>query len=98
MRHAKDGALIGLTRREWLLGAVAGGLSLATASGKTTDPKISRRALVTRHNPVVTSPDLASPLQIGNGEFAFTADITGLQTFGDIYDRAMQLSTMSQWR
>jgi hypothetical protein len=97
LRHRKDGALVGLTRREWLLGAVAGGLGLAASGARTTGAKINRRALVTRHNPVVTTPDPASPLQIGNGEFAFTADVTGLQTFGNAYERGMQLGTMSQW-
>ncbi len=76
---------------------MAGGLGLALSSAKTGDASIDRKAPVTRHNPVVTAPDLGSPLQIGNGEFAFTADVTGLQTFGDAYDRGMQLGTMSQW-
>ena len=34
---------------------------------------------------------------MGNGEFAFTADITGLQTFPLEYEKAMPLCTMSQW-
>ncbi|MHC4646991.1 MAG: hypothetical protein ACYTBJ_15960, partial [Planctomycetota bacterium] len=42
---------------------------------------IDRYALVSRHNPVIRKPDPLSPLSVGNGEFAFTADITGLQTF-----------------
>src|SRR6185436_17324071 len=32
-----------------------------------------------------------------NGEFAFTADITGLQTFPREYNTAMPLCTMSHW-
>jgi hypothetical protein len=42
---------------------------------------IDRQALVTRHNPVLTAIDPLSPLTVGNGEFAFGADVTGLQTF-----------------
>jgi hypothetical protein len=38
--------------------------------------RIDRRALVTRHIPVNTSIDSLSPFSVGNGEFAFTADIT----------------------
>jgi hypothetical protein len=41
--------------------------------------------------------DPLSPLSLGNGEFAFTADVTGLQTFPREYESAMPLCTMSQW-
>ncbi|HUW20258.1 MAG TPA: hypothetical protein VMW16_13250 [Sedimentisphaerales bacterium] len=58
---------------------------------------IDRYALVTRHNPVVRKPDPFCPLSVGNGEFAFTADITGLQTFPDFYAKGMPLATQSQW-
>lgn len=58
---------------------------------------IDRRTLVRRHNPVLRDLDPRAPLSVGNGEFAFTADITGLQTFPERYDRAMPLCTQSQW-
>ena len=58
---------------------------------------IDRHALVTRHNPILRKLDPSTPLSIGNGEFAFTADITGLQTFPRAYENAMPLCTMSQW-
>ena len=58
---------------------------------------IDRLALAKRHNPVLRKLDPASPLSLGNGEFAFTADITGLQTFPSEYERTMPLCTMSQW-
>ena len=57
---------------------------------------IDRKKLVRRHNPVLRKPDPRTPLSIGNGEFAFTADITGLQTFMEEY-RVVPLCTMSQW-
>ncbi len=57
---------------------------------------IDRKELVSRHNPVLVTADLSSPLSLGNGEFAFTADITGLQTFHDQY-RYFPLCTMAQW-
>jgi protein-glucosylgalactosylhydroxylysine glucosidase len=41
--------------------------------------------------------DPLAPLSIGNGEFAFTADVTGLQTFPQFHENAMPLCTMSQW-
>ncbi len=58
---------------------------------------IDRHALVRRHNPRLTKIDPLSPLSLGNGEFAFTADVTGLQTFPQLYAGAMPLCTMSQW-
>src|SRR4051812_9519542 len=58
---------------------------------------IDRAALVKRHNPSLRKLDPLSPLSLGNGEFAFTADITGLQTFPQEYENAMPLCTMSQW-
>ena len=58
---------------------------------------IDRKALVRRHNPVLRQLDPLSPLSLGNGEFAFTADITGLQTLAQSYENTMPLCTMSQW-
>lgn len=60
-------------------------------------PSIDRKALVTRHNVELTSPDALNPLSVGNGEFAFTVDITGLQTFDDFHEAGMPLGTQSQW-
>ena len=59
--------------------------------------RIDRAALIRRHNPVSRKLDPLSPLSIGNGEFAFTADITGLQTFPQAYESEMPLCTLSQW-
>ncbi|MGN0047426.1 MAG: hypothetical protein ACI37U_00830 [Bacteroides sp.] len=42
---------------------------------------IDRRAVVERHRIVTTQDMPQSPAQVGNGEFAFGMDITGLQTF-----------------
>ena len=41
---------------------------------------INRQALVRRHNVVQRSLDARSPVSVGNGEFCFTVDLTGLQT------------------
>jgi len=61
------------------------------------DHRIDRRALVRRHNITLSKPDPLTPLSIGNGEFAFTADITGLQTFPQHHRQGMALGTQSQW-
>ena len=57
---------------------------------------INRKELVTRHNPVIGSFNPWAPLSVGNGEFAYTADFTGLQTFAEEFS-AIPLCTMSQW-
>jgi hypothetical protein len=63
----------------------------------TPESHIDRRDLVRRHNPVVRELDPRSPLSIGNGEFAFTADVTGLQTLPGLYEKSIPLCTQSQW-
>jgi hypothetical protein len=50
---------------------------------------IDRRALVARHRITLTQPNAMSPLSVGNGEFAFTADITGLQTFPEFHSQGL---------
>ena len=62
-----------------------------------SQPKIDRRALVTRHNVSVTSADSLSSLSVGNGRFAFTVDVTGLQTFPAAYANGVPLGTESEW-
>ncbi len=51
--------------------------------------RIDRRALVSRHDVVLTSTNPQESLQVGNGGFAFGMDCTGLQTFYG--------NTMSDW-
>jgi hypothetical protein len=46
--------------------------------------KIDRQKLISGHNPVLTEIATDSPLTVGNGELAFTADITGMQTIRGI--------------
>ena len=87
----------GITRREFLGGLAATGALASISSGGSEPPNIDRFALVSRHNPVLHKFDPMSPLSVGNGEFAFTCDVTGLQTFSELYKDAMPLCTMSQW-
>jgi hypothetical protein len=63
---------------------------LLFAAMSTRPAPIDRHALVTRHNVTLTQFDGERPMQVGNGEFAFGMDITGLQTFAPF-------NTMSQW-
>jgi hypothetical protein len=78
----------------FLVSLVAPLVSSATA----VTPPIDRQALVTRHNPIVRQVDVDAPLTIGNGNFAFTGDITGLQTFAALYQRdGVPTETLSRW-
>ncbi|WP_320018222.1 hypothetical protein [Labilibaculum manganireducens] len=71
-------------------------LALFACQNKVPE-KINRYELVTRNNPVVTKIDELSSLSVGNGNFAFTADATGLQTFPTNYKKGVPLGTQSQW-
>lgn len=58
---------------------------------------IDRYALIMRNNPHLTDVDTLSSLSVGNGGFAFTVDVTGLQTFPESYKNGVPLGTESQW-
>src|SRR6185312_4686488 len=58
---------------------------------------IDRRALVGRHDVTFRKIDPIAALMVGNGNFAFTADITGLQTFPEQYSPLVPLLTEAQW-
>ena len=58
---------------------------------------IDRVALVNRHNITMSQIDTLGSLSVGNGEFAYTVDITGMQTFFKDYDRGVPLGTQSNW-
>jgi len=58
---------------------------------------INKKEVVSRNNPTLYEVDTGSPLSVGNGELAFTADVTGFQTLYDEYLDTLPLCTMSQW-
>lgn len=58
---------------------------------------IDRKALVSRHDPILTEVDVQSPMSVGNGDFCFTADVTGMQTLYREYFDFMPLCTMANW-
>ena len=58
---------------------------------------IDRKALVNRNNPHINAFDSLASLSVGNGEFAYTVDATGLQTFPQKYTQGVPLGTESQW-
>jgi len=79
-----------------LLKAV-GAVQAVDSATAASDSRMDRFALVTRHNVTLTKADPLTPLSVGNGEFAFTADLTGLQTFPEYHEKGTPLGTMSQW-
>jgi hypothetical protein len=71
--------------------------SFAGLPGISQDQKpIDRFKLINRHNVHVGEVDPLSPLSVGNGDFAFTVDVTGMQTFGDFYyKKGIPIETLS---
>jgi len=67
------------------------------ANHAVAQSNIDRYALVHRHNVVNTRADSMSSLSVGNGSFAFTADITGMQSFPGYYKNGVPLGTQSEW-
>lgn len=72
-------------------------LILCLAKNTFSQQKINRKALVERHTVVVNRVDTLASLSVGNGAFAFTVDVTGLQTFPDFYAKGIPLGTQSVW-
>lgn len=70
---------------------------LMSATAADAQQKIDRQALISRHNVIVTKADSLASLTVGNGAFAFTADVTGLQTFPEAYRAGVPLGTQSEW-
>ena len=87
--YTSNASASGIADFDWLR------VDMPTPSVAST--KIDRYALVSRHNPVFTRVDKSSPLMVGNGNIAFTADITGLQTFPEQYSSLAPLMTQAQW-
>ncbi|MFT3780396.1 MAG: hypothetical protein QM790_00170 [Nibricoccus sp.] len=65
---------------------------------RATETAIDRHALVTRHNPVTRKVDPDATLTVGNGNFAFGCDITGMQTFAEFHHRnGIPVEILSRW-
>ena len=72
-------------------------LSAMLCSTYAANERIDRHALVVRNSPIVNSMDTLSSLSVGNGEFAYTVDATGLQSFPEYYSLGVALGTQAQW-
>ncbi|MEO6733481.1 MAG: hypothetical protein ABIN01_19820, partial [Ferruginibacter sp.] len=69
---------------------------LVSFNGILAQP-INRKQVVERHSVVNTKFDSLASLSVGNGSFAFTVDVTGLQSFPDSYAKGVPLGTQSEW-
>jgi hypothetical protein len=77
--------------------SIIGLLFLSFSAVPVHAQKIDRKQLVRRHNIIVTKVDSLSSLTVGNGKFAYTIDVTGLQTFPEFYKKGIPLGTQSEW-
>ena len=64
---------------------------------KSIAQPIDRAAVVRRHTIQVNRIDSLSSLSVGNGNFAFTVDATGMQSFPAAYEKGVPLGTQSVW-
>ena len=95
-----------ITRRDFLAAIGAAGTLAATQACCTNGPRaatggagqktIDRLAALARHSPHVTTADQGAVLSVGNGNFAFNVDCTGLQTLAAEY-KVIPLATLSHW-
>ena len=68
--------------------------------GYTTEnitASIDREAVLFRNSPIITEADPLTSLTVGNGHFATTVDVTGLQSYVDDYKNGIPLNAMSDW-
>ncbi|WP_339788303.1 hypothetical protein [uncultured Imperialibacter sp.] len=72
-------------------------ITLFTACKTEPPTSINRQAVFNRHNVHITEVDTLASLSVGNGRFAMTMDVTGLQTFPQHYQKGVPLGTMSEW-
>lgn len=64
---------------------------------ENTTASINREAVLFRNNPIITKADNLTSLTVGNGHFAATVDVTGLQSYTTDYEQGIPLTTMSDW-
>ena len=62
-----------------------------------TTAELNRKAIVNRNNPIITEANSLASLTVGNGHFATTVDVTGLQSFPFEYGAGVPLTAMSDW-
>jgi len=72
--------------------------ALALLAAMGSQAAIDREAVVNKFSPELQTLQKDSPMPLGNGKFAFTADVTGFQSFGPQYYAAgFPLETKARW-
>jgi hypothetical protein len=70
----------------------------STKQTSTAEEPINRFDLVNRHNVVLHEIDPMAAMSVGNGDFAYTADVTGMQSLSDFYyQNGLPLETRTTW-
>ena len=64
---------------------------------ENTTAVIDRQTVVNRNNPIISEADPLASLTVGNGHFATTVDVTGLQSFPFDYEAGVPLNAMADW-
>lgn len=72
-------------------------VAATVAYSQDNSAAIDRKALVQRHTIRLEKADTLASLSVGNGTFAFTVDVTGLQSFPAEYEKGVPLGTQSEW-
>jgi hypothetical protein len=75
----------------FLLSMLAYGVAVQAFGQQQKPGTIDRKSLVRRHNLRIIDTGEMGPTQVGNGNFAYGFDITGMQSLSD------KFTTMSQW-
>ena len=73
-------------------------IGVSSCSEAAKEPqKIDRKAVVSRHTIQIKQLDTLGSLTVGNGKFAYTVDVTGMQSFPEFYEKGVPLGTQSEW-
>ena len=89
--------LINILHREVHVKYIFIGICFLLPSLINAQTRINRKALVERHTVINNHFDSLSSLSVGNGGFAFTVDVTGLQSYPNAYAKGVPLGTESEW-
>lgn len=73
------------------------GIGLISSCSSSKKNNIYRSEIFQRHKVHNSNTDSLNTLTVGNGNFALSIDITGLQTFPEYYKNGIPLGTQSDW-
>ena len=72
-------------------------IQLSLIHFSSAQQSINRKNIFDRHKVANNKLDTLNSLTLGNGRFAMTMDVTGLQTFPLSYAKGIPLGTQSEW-